>query len=78
MDQWQVDDVVRVIENALAEMDPETRGRFVEENPVEEILTLLKEGVKEAATETEEADDGAEEEGTDAEVVEASDTTDEA
>ncbi len=61
MENYQVEDIVQLIEMLLAEVDPERRELVAEENNVEEILRILKEGVN----------DGSEEKAADAPVQEA-------
>ncbi len=60
MENYQVEDIVQVIEMLLAEVDPERRDLVAEENNVDEILRILKEGLS----------DGSEEKGADAPVEE--------
>lgn len=70
MDNYQIEDVVAVIEGLLQEVDPERREVLKEELNVEDILNILKGN--------EEQHDAAEEEGTQAEVESAAhDSTDE-
>ena len=64
---YEIEDVVRCMELLLAEVDPERRDLVAEESGAAAILDLLQQ--TETAEFEEVKDDGAEEEGTDAEVA---------
>ena len=78
MEQYTPDDIVRALEAAMTEMDPETRDRWVTEYDVDKILAILI-AAQAAETDAETVTDmttedaeyhGTEEEGTNAEVEE--------